>query len=83
MAKPPKNTAKPPKNTAKAMYDAHWKADSTAMSNFADSVAPIVKRQIRSGNDASLDSARKTVGVLSEKFETLKGKYPNKSMIKK
>jgi len=78
MAKPPKKV-----NTAKAMYDAHWKADSTALSNFVDSVAPTMKRQVRSGDESSIDSARSTFRNLNDKFKDLKSKYPDKSMIKK
>jgi hypothetical protein len=79
MAKPPKKAV----NTAKAMYDAHWKKDSTALNNFVDSIGPAMKRQLRSGNEASIDSARSTFGVLKDKFKDLGSKYPDKSMIKK
>jgi len=40
MAKPPKKSV----NTAKAMYDAHWKKDSTNLSNAASKAKEMIAK---------------------------------------
>jgi hypothetical protein len=40
MAKPPKKAV----NTAKAMYDAHWKADSTNLSNAVSKAKELISK---------------------------------------
>jgi len=76
MAKPPKKV-----NTAKAMYDAHWKADSTNWSNEISKNSPTMKRQLRSGDESSIDSARATVVKFLEDANRIKMKYPDKDLL--
>lgn len=68
-----------PKNTAKDMRESFWKQDSTELAKSLESpAAKAMKRQINSGSEASLDSARSTAYELGKKYEKLKKMYPEK-----
>lgn len=77
MAKPPKKAV----NTAKAMYDAHWKADSTNWANEISKNSPIMKRQIQSGDESSIDSARATMAKSLKNASSIIMKYPDKDLL--
>lgn len=69
-----------PKNTAKDMRESFWKEDSTELAkSFESPAAKAMKRQINSGSEASLDSARNTFNELYRKAEKLHRMYPEKN----
>lgn len=57
-----------------------FKKDSTSFSKMSDSLGTGIKRQIRSGNEMSLDSARASIKKLEGELNRLKTKYPGKKL---
>ncbi len=72
---------KPKKPTKIGIYhpivDA-FKTDSTNLANNIESAKTSIRRQLDSGNESSMDSARTTFWDLAKKTQKLKEKYPNK-----
>jgi hypothetical protein len=71
-----------PKNTEKTMRENFWKQDSTDFANMlASPAAKAMKRQINSGSESSLDSAKSTFSEMNRKYDKLKKMYPDKKIM--
>jgi hypothetical protein len=84
--KKPMQTALPKKMATKPMQKVtakpvdSFKKDSTSFSKMSDSLGTGIKRQIRSGNEMSMDSARASIKKLEGELNKLKAKYPGKKL---
>jgi len=73
--------AKQPKPKVPAKNADPFKTDSANFVKSVDSLASTLKRQLRSNNDDSIDSARVTAQKLNSEYLRIKAKYPGKKIL--